>query len=33
MIIVIKLQYLEKKYKGGRLKNIQTFCTICDDRI
>jgi serine/threonine protein kinase len=30
---VIKLQYLDKKYKGGRLENIQTFCSMCDDRI
>jgi hypothetical protein len=31
--MVIKLQYLDKKYKGGRLENIQTFCSMCDDRI
>lgn len=33
MIMVIKLQYLDKKYKGGRLENIQTFCSMCDDKI
>jgi hypothetical protein len=26
----INLQYLKKRYSGGRLANIQTFCNVCD---